>query len=207
VIVHCFSNDICSDVMGIYHGLDLKTAGLQLASGLCCPPECGVCCKNSEVEATVLEALPAAEEIYRRRAQEAVLCAIEKTEKQGDSVCVLYRPDLGIPGNGRCRYYEFRPLLCRLFGFASRRNKFGDIELCTCKIIKERNPEAVHRAEMVISEGFDVPVYHDTFMRVASVDPGKGYRRLPINLALKEALQSLYWTRPADLRDSKALVF
>jgi Fe-S-cluster containining protein len=203
-MVHYLSNDICSEVIEIYHDLDRKTAGLQLATGLCCPPECGVCCKNSEVEATVLEALPAADEIYRRREQEAVLCAIEKTEKRGDSVCVLYRPDPGILGNGRCGYYEFRPLLCRLFGFASRRNKFGDIELCTCTIIKERNPEAVRKAEMVISEGFDVSVYHDTFMRVASVDPGKGYRRLPINLALKEALQYLYWTRPTDLRDSKA---
>lgn len=202
-MVHC-SAKVSSELIRIYHDLDRKTAGLQLATGLSCPSECGACCKNPKVEATVLEALPVAEEIYRRREQDAVLCAINKTENRGDLVCVLYRPDPGIPGNGRCRYYEFRPLLCRLFGFASRRNKFGDIELCTCKIIKERNPEAVRRAEMMISEGFDVPVYQETYMRISSVDPSKGYRRLPINLTLKEALQCLYWTRPTDLKDSKA---
>ncbi len=203
-MLHYFSNNICSGVIEIYRDLDRKTACLQLATGLCCPPECGVCCKNLEVEATVLEALPAAEEIYRRREEEAVLCAIEKAEKRGDSVCVLYQPDPDIPRNGRCRYYEFRPLLCRLFGFASRRNKFGDIELCTCKIIKESNPEAVQRAEMAVSQGFGGPDYHDAFMRVGSVDPGKGYRRLSINLAFKGALQYLYWTRPTNLTDSMA---
>ena len=133
-----------------------------------------------------------------------VLYAIKKSENRGDLVCVLYRPDRGIPGNGRCRYYKFRPLSCRLFGFATRRNKFGDIELCTCTIIKERTPEAVHRAGTRISEGLDVAVYQDSFMRLASIDPSKGYRRLPINLTLKEALEYLYWTRLTDLRDSKA---
>ena len=198
------SSEICSEVVKIYHDLDQKTVGFQLATGLRCLPECGVCCENSEVEATVLEALPAAEQIYRRREHEAVFSAIEQTQKWGRSVCVLYRPDPGFPGDGRCRYYDFRPVLCRLFGFAARRNKFGDIELCTCRIIKETNPEAVRRAEMLISEGFSAPVYHDSFMRVASIDPSKGYRCLPINLALKEALQYLYWRRPTDLRDPKA---
>jgi Fe-S-cluster containining protein len=185
--------DLSSKVLRIYQEIDQKTAHLQLAVGLHCPSLCGACCDTSEVEATVLEALPLAEEIYQRKEQEAVLFTLEERRNQVDFRCVLYRANAGVPGTGGCPYYEFRPLVCRLFGFAFRRNKFGNLELSTCKIIRERTPEAVHRAEIGIYVGLDVPVYQDSFMRIASMDSGIGYRRLSINLALKEALERLYW--------------
>lgn len=187
------TRDLLSKVLRIYHEIDQKTARLQSAFGLRCPSLCGACCDNPKVEATVLEALPLAEEIYQRKEQEAVLVALEERRNQADFRCVLYRANPGVPGTGRCSYYEFRPLVCLLFGFACRRNKFGNLELSTCRIIKQRTPEAVLRAEAGISEGLDVPVYQDSFMRIASMDLGIGYRRLPINLALKEALERLYW--------------
>ncbi len=187
------ARDLSSEVLRIYREIDRKTACLQSASGLRCPSLCGACCDNPEVEATALETLPLAEEIYQRKEQEAVLVALEERRNQADFRCVLFRANPGFPVTGRCLYYKFRPLVCRLFGFALRRNKFGDLELSTCKIIKQRTPEAVHRAEIGISEGLDVPVYQDSFMRIASMDSGIGYRRLPINLALKEALERLYW--------------
>lgn len=187
------ARDLSSKVLRIYQEIDQKTARLQFAFGLCCPSLCGACCDSHEVEATVLETLPLAEEIYQRKEQEAVLFALEERRNQADFRCVLYRANPGFPGTGRCLYYEFRPLVCRLFGFAFRRNKFENLELSTCKIIKQRTPEAVHRAEIGISEGLDVPVYQDSFMRIASMDSGIGYWSLPINLALKEALERLYW--------------
>jgi len=188
-----FAKDLSSKVLRVYQEIDQKTARLQFAFGLRCPSLCGVCCDNPEVEATVLETLPLAEEIYQRKEEETVLFALEERRSHGDFKCLLYQANPGFPGTGRCSYYEFRPLLCRLFGFAFRRNKFGNLELSTCKVIKERTPEAVHRAEIGISEGEDVPVYQESFMRIASMDSGIGYRRLPINLALKEALEHLYW--------------
>jgi len=185
---------LLSKVLRIYQEIDQKTARLQVAFGLLCPPLCGACCDNPEVEATVLEILPLAEEVYRRKEEETVFSVLEEKRNQGDFRCMLYRPNPGFPGTGRCSYYEFRPLVCRLFGFAFRRNKFGNLEFSACKVMKERTPEAVHRAEIGISQGSDVPVYQESFMRIASMDSAIGYRRLPVNLALKEALERLYWT-------------
>lgn len=194
-----FTRDLPSQVLSIYQEIDQKTARLQVAFGLRCPSLCGACCDNPDVEATVLEILPLADEIYRRNEEESVLLVLEEKSNQGDFRCVLYRANPGFQKSGRCSYYEFRPLICRLFGFAFRRNKFGNLELSTCKVIKERTPEAVHRAEIGISEGLDVPVYQESFMRIASMHSGIGYRRFPINLALKEGLERLYWKTRANL--------
>jgi hypothetical protein len=38
-----------------------------------------------------------------------------------------------------------------------------------------------------------IVVYQEAFMRIASIDPGMGYRLLPINQAIKGALEHLYW--------------
>lgn len=187
--------DLPSEVIRTYREIDRKTGRLQAATGLRCPSGCGACCESPEVEATVPEALPLAHEIYRRKEEEAVLRAVEERENRGDLRCALYLLDPVSPGKGRCSYYQFRPLLCRLFGFASRKNKHGDLEFCPCRVIKQRSPEAVRRAEIRISKGLDAPVYQESFVRIASMDPGLGYRRLPINRALKEALEQLYWRR------------
>jgi len=44
----------------------------------------------------------------------------------------------------------------------------------------------------------DPPVYQDCFYQVASIDPAKGFRLLPINVALKAALDHVYWQCPKD---------
>jgi Fe-S-cluster containining protein len=185
--------DLSLKVLSIYQEIDQHTARLGLAFGLRCPSLCGACCDSPRVEATVLETLPLAEEIYRRKEEEALLVALEKKRNQDDFKCVLYLPNPGFPGTGRCSYYEFRPLVCRLFGFAFRRNRLGNLEFSACKVMKERPPEAVHRFENGISETLVTPVYQESFMRIASLDPGIGYRCLPINRALREALERLYW--------------
>ena len=186
------ATDLSLKVLSIYQEIDQKTARLGLAFGLRCPSLCGACCDSPKVEATVLETLPLAEEIYRRKEEAALLIALEKKRNQDDFKCVLYRANPG-PGTGRCSYYEFRPLICRLFGFAFRRNKLGNLEFAACKVMKERPPEAGHRFESAISETLGAPVYQESFMRIALLDPGMGYRCLPINWALREALERLYW--------------
>lgn len=130
-----------------------------------------------------------------------VMSSIEESVAHGSPLCVFYCPDPCGAGKGRCSYYEFRPLVCRLFGFASRRNKRGILELTHCKPIKEAFPTLLHSALIRMSEGLDTPVYQDSFMHVASIQPHLGYRTLPINLALKSAMEYLYWKRPEALKD------
>ena len=183
------------EVLRIYDELDQRIGLFREASGLRCPPECGACCLHREIEATVLEAFPLGEEIFSKEKEVTILTLIEERENQGDALCVLYQPHPVIPDKGGCSFYRARPLACRLFGYASRRNKLGIPELSTCKPIKETSPHAVLEAEKIIRHGYDVPIYQDSFMRIAALEPGIGFGRLPINIALKRVLEKLFWKK------------
>jgi len=101
-------------------------------------------------------------------------------------------------GIGRCRYYSFRPLVCRLFGYAARRNKAGHPELRLCKTMREKSLENPISWSLPDARLMDPPVYQDCFHQVASIDPAKGFRLLPINVALKAALDHVYWQYPKE---------
>ena len=53
---------------------------------------------------------------------------------------------------------------------------------------------------MALAQNLDLPVYQDAFMRLSSLQPGTGSRRLPINRALREAIEALYWKWPGKGR-------
>jgi hypothetical protein len=50
----------------------------------------------------------------------------------------------------------------------------------------------------------NIPVYQESFMRIAVLNPGIGFKRLPINIAIKEALEYIYWRRPKKFKIAKA---
>jgi uncharacterized protein len=187
-----------NDVLNIYKRFDKAIASFQSATGLLCPSGCSTCCIEGDVEATVLEVLPLAMEIYSRKEEDAILSAILERQNAEDSLCVLFKNPLNHDDAGPCGYYEFRPLVCRLFGFASRKNKSCEIEFMTCRIIKEQFPDDVKKAENAISKGYKLPVFQDSFMKISSMKPGTGTRRLPINEAIKEAIESLYWLQQSE---------
>jgi Fe-S-cluster containining protein len=184
--------------MEIYREMDTLSSRFQNATGLRCLPGCGTCCDTEEVEATVVEVIPLCWQILLSGEEERYLCSIEKSEKLGNQRCVIYDPARAREAGGCCSFYEFRPLVCRLFGFAARRDKKGGLEFAACKWLKDATPEVVIRAQIGVGSGLPVPIYQDAFMRVASVNPALGFRRLPINQAIKEALGYLFWKRPAS---------
>jgi len=188
---------IYNEILEVYNNFDRTIASFQSATGMRCPPGCSLCCREWHVETTVLEVLPLAREIYRREEDDGIMSAIFEKEQRNDSSCVLIKDTLSEGDPGACSYYEFRPLICRLFGFAARRNKHDEIELMPCRILKETAPSEVKRAEMALSQGLSLPVYQEAFMRISYIKPNIGYRRLLINRALKEAIEILYWSRPA----------
>ena len=134
--LHSFSGDLSYRILELYSQIDRQTSEFQSKTGLQCPPGCGQCCESSVAQATVLELLPAAEELFSRgEAQQWLGCiaSIRNNER-----CVFYYPDPLIPGNGRCELYLLRPSVCRLFGFAVMKNKDGKPELITCRARKRR---------------------------------------------------------------------
>jgi Fe-S-cluster containining protein len=201
----CYQDgDLVLRVLERYREIDRMTTATILATRLRCPHRCGKCCQSRKVYATVLECLPLAEYLYSIGDEEKILAEIEEKIKDDDGGCILYRPDRDNPDHGRCSNYAFRPLVCRLFGIALRRNKFNKKELSLCKVIKGMSKVSIELIAEEDSTFPTFPVYQDSFMGVASLHPGIGYQAFPINSAIKQAVEYLYWKYPRRFRRKKA---
>lgn len=177
----------------LFYQLEQETAQFQKASGLGCVPGCGKCCTYPEIEASPLEFLPWAFHLFLNGGFE-YLTSISKelTELNENhiSTCFLYKP-LAIAGHGRCSDYQYRGLICRLFGFGASKDKYGNLRLATCKIIKEGQAENYNSTEEAISKGLYVPVFTDYYMQLNQIDFHLGSKILPINKALKMAVEEV----------------
>jgi Fe-S-cluster containining protein len=194
-------------VLKIYRRIDADIARLQRASGMGCPAGCGHCCANPGVTASIVELLPLSRRLWQRGEVYAALAALE--DNGADSQCIFYRPDPCCPEKGCCDMYDVRPLVCRLFGFSFRTSKYGCTELVTCKTIKAFVPDAVQRLERIVAAGSRKSLVRRLTMRsaqlsVARLDPGAGSRLLPVNTAIRCALErtglALQYDNSCDIR-------
>jgi Fe-S-cluster containining protein len=174
-----------SKVVELYAVIDRHTSALQAATGLHCPPGCGRCCSSEEVEATVVEMLPLAVEVFRLGEAERWLELIDRGNSS--EACVLYQADVLVSGNGRCSFYAWRPIVCRLFGFAAVKNKHGKPELVACAREKEIMPLAVVRAQEGFAAGAQAPNFTDYSLQIRGLEPGGSL--MPVNLAVQLALE------------------
>jgi hypothetical protein len=94
-----------------------------------------------------------------------------------------------------------------LFGYAATKDKFGQLRMATCKIIKENQNASYNRAEEAIGNGLDIPIFTDYYMKLSQIDFKLGNTILPINQALKVAIEEVlhYYTyRPFPRKYKKA---
>jgi len=126
---------ICQ-VQSIFSQLDQEIEELKHSSGLDCRSHCTHCCENPDIEATILEFLPLAKHIYDLGWHERYLHQLAAKPEQ----CILLNPEQKasqdislVPG---CRMYPYRGIICRLFGFSTREDKFGNPELVACSWLK-----------------------------------------------------------------------
>jgi hypothetical protein len=78
-----------------------------------------------------------------------------------------------------------------LFGYSARTNKYGKKELITCQIIKTEQSENYSAAEQRVSKGGEVPVMSNYYMQLRNIDPELSTTFLPINQAMKAALEQV----------------
>lgn len=179
---------LAAGVQAICHRLDRRIAAFRRRSGLACLPGCGECCRSTEVEATLLELLPLALELVRRRRAEEILGRLRLSRAPGRCLLFSERP-LGRFG-GHCTEYQRRPLLCRLFGFAAMENREGRPELAACGLIRQAEPMRVRQAATGVSGGkLAAPRMRDYIMALYRLEPVLGSGALPINEALRQALE------------------
>ena len=88
-----------------------------------------------------------------------------------------------------CSQYPHRGLICRLFGFSARTNKYGRKELITCQVIKEESSKAFALAEEKIESGASIPVMNQHYMRLHAIDFELTREFFPINEAIKKAIE------------------
>ena len=175
-------------VSAVYRRLDRRIASFRRASGLACSRGCGECCLSPEVEAGVLEMLPLALHLRRAGRVEQILAWLGVGEPP--RLCVFYSPDpLGSFGS-RCSVYPLRPLLCRLFGFSAMTDPQGRPQLVLCRRLREADPEGARQAAAEAASGRSpVPLMSEWSLAMYRLDPGLGTRTLPINEALRQALE------------------
>lgn len=170
----------------VFRHLDESIFKLQHATGLHCKFGCGKCCLKPDIEATALEFLPFALHLYRTgKADEWY----EMCRSIQSSLCLILNPAL--PGSGHCSEYPYRGLICRLFGYSARTNKYGVRELVTCQIIKTEQVVAYDKAESQIKGGGEVPVMSEYYMRMHAIDPDLSRDFHPINQAIRKAIEAV----------------
>lgn len=174
-------------VESLFYKLEQETAQFEKSSKLSCVSGCGKCCTFPNIEASPVEFLPWAFHLFLNGEAEKTITKLNKTLT---STCIIYKP-LSIINQGRCSNYKYRGLICRLFGFAANTDKYGNLRLATCKIIKEGQADNYNSTSETITKGLYVPVFTEYYMQLNQVDPYLGNIIVPINKALKMALEEV----------------
>lgn len=173
----------------LFQKLEHEIKHFQSESKLHCILGCGKCCTTPDIDASPLEFLPWAFHLFLNGKAEETL---EELNKKTNLSCHLYRPLTIVDTNsGSCSNYAYRGLICRLFGYAASRDKYGKLRLATCKIIKENQQENYLNTVEAISNGLFVPIFSDYYMNLSQIDYGLGTLILPINQALKRAIEEV----------------
>lgn len=176
-------------VENLFDRLEQESTNFKSHTNLHCNSGCGKCCTNPEMGASPLEFLPWAFHLFLNGKAEEMLVELDN---ENSSLCHLYKPHTIFDNSkGSCKDYRYRGLICRLFGYAASRDKFGELQLATCKIIKEEQQENFKNTEEAIKKGLYVPVFTDYYMHLSQIDFRLGTTSLPINQALKIAIEEV----------------
>jgi len=173
----------------LFDRLDKEITNFKSETKLHCLTGCGKCCSKPDIDASPLEFLPWAFHLFLNGKAEETLLELNNSSITS---CHIYRPLALIEEyNGSCSNYRYRGLICRLFGYAANRDKYGELRLATCKIIKENQLDNFNSTEEAISKGLYVPIFTDYYMQLTQIDYHLASIILPINQALKMAIEEV----------------
>lgn len=171
-------------VEAIFEKLEKEVATFQGWTGLHCATGCGKCCYKPDIESTVLELLPFAIHLYQHK---LAFAWIDKVKDTGSPLCVLLSPSR--MGAGLCSEYKHRPLICRLFGYSARIDKYERRELMSCTVIKTEQQAQFAIASDQVLAGALVPMITQYYMQLRAIDFEMAREYFPINEAIKRAIE------------------
>jgi Fe-S-cluster containining protein len=173
----------------LFKTLDSEITEFRSESGIYCFAGCGKCCNKTDIEASPLEFLPLAYHWFSEgRADEMH----EKLKKNQSLNCLIYQPlSLNDSNHGHCTEYAQRGLICRLFGYGAGKDKYGQLRMVTCKLIKEQQVESYEKALEMLKAKSTVPVFADYYQKLMQIDFRLSKDILPINKAIQVALETV----------------
>lgn len=165
--------------------LDTEIQKFQDWSHLHCKFGCGKCCFKPDIEATPLEFLPFAVHLCKTNQAEDWLNRLDTLDN--DQICVILNPTQ--TGAGLCSEYPYRGLICRLFGYSARTNKYDVKELVTCSIIKTEQQTNYEIADTKIKTDGQIPLMAEYYLKLHYIDPNMANEFMSINQAIKKAIE------------------
>ena len=196
------SDEIVSAVEGVYNELEEHLEKITSHTKMECQHLCNVCCDKIGIEASPIEFIPLAAYLYETEKIDEFLNRLDESDKTG--YCVLFSREAWRYGEWACLQYKKRGLICRLFGYGYRLNREGIPELVTCKVLKEIFPDKVSNARQLGIERPDlVPLFSNYFMQLYSIDPNLGTTLMPINQAIRTAIEKLYFYYTSGIEQSE----
>ncbi|MBF0511972.1 MAG: YkgJ family cysteine cluster protein [Candidatus Omnitrophica bacterium] len=191
--LNCLSStdqQMVGQILSLFEGVDTQTQTFCQETGLRCQKGCGDCCTAETIETTLTEALPLAVYLWSKDLAQQALDAIEA--RPVHETCIFYRPEGLNNGEGFCSVYPYRFGVCRLFSFAARKDKYGSLGLVTCKHIKENQTQEYKEVEQKLQKkDAKAPMLSAYALSVASIDPVHGQMLLPVNQAVKQAIEKV----------------
>ena len=182
------TQETIAEILSLFNKVDMEVKRFVGLSGIHCPAGCGSCCESQKIETTALEMIPLACHLWAKN--EACRALLMLSEGK-DSTCISYQKEPENYQKGHCKAHELRPLICRLFGFFTVRDKYGKYVYGSCRIIKQAYPEIYKKALEVIEEGHHPSNMTDFAIRIMAQGSELGRQMLPINTALKIALEKV----------------
>ena len=186
--------------------MDFKINKLITETGLNCLPTCRKCCTtpSKNIEVSIFEMLPLSIRLWQFGEAERWLEKVYSADE--NQSCILLERDISIKPEGGCRFYSYRPLLCRMFGFSSKRDKNGELSFSSCKLVKNINPQIETAVNQYIMEGKDIPVYSEFSQILAGLNPYLTEKKYTINIAFKKALEYIGYRWDIISRNMKKTV-
>lgn len=171
----------------VFKQLDRETDRFGKESGLKCLTNCNLCCLKKGLEANVLEFLPLAYYLVKNNLHDA---ALELIDTHPEHCISLAKSQL--PGQtAGCSIYEYRGLICRLFGFSGLKDKNSKLAVYTCSHIKNEFQQAFKNAGERINSGMKIPMVTDFYYRIYFIDSQLANDYNPINESIRKAIEKV----------------
>jgi len=183
----------------IYQDLEGKQAIFIKETGIHCPAGCGDCCTRFEPDILPVEAEFLAMQMLQKEGVDpaAEIVRMENLSEQfSQGVCPMQQYNVALSVTteraaiapaiaGACTVYSGRPLVCRIFGFASYADKTGNPVYVPCKLMTQTE-ESLQGTSKILA-----PIATAYGTRMESLRPQDAVQRLFLRKALVRAFQKI----------------